>query len=78
MKPQTNHFNWQTGKLGKLFRLSAIHKGNGEKWINGIIKYDWYYIFKYKDGEMFTLHEDYNGKIFEKLKHKETIKLLTE
>ena len=75
-KPNVTHFNWQEGKLGKPFRLSAIHKGKGEKWINGILKNDWYYIFKYKDGNIFALHEDYNGKIFEKLNHEETIDLL--
>lgn len=75
MKPKTNHFNWQEGKLGKPFRLSSITKGKGEKWIGGVLKHDWYYTFKYKDGNFFTLHEDYNGKIIEKLNHEKTIKL---
>lgn len=75
-KPKTNHFNWQEGKLGKPFRLTAIQKGKGEKWISGVLKSDWYYVFKYEDENLFALHEDYNGKIFEKLNHNETIKLL--
>lgn len=75
-KPQINHFNWQTGKLGKPFRLTAIQKGTDEKWIGNVLKSDWYYIFKYEDGSLFSLHEDLNGKIFEKLNHKETNNLL--
>lgn len=76
-KPKTNHFNWQEGKLGKPFRLSAIHKGKKEQWVNGVLKYDWYYIFKYKDGNMFSLHENLSGDIDLKLNDKETINLLS-
>lgn len=76
MKPNVTHFNWQEGKLGKPFRLSSIHRGKYEKWINGTLKNDWYYIFKYKDNNMFTLHEGISGKIDKKLTHQETIDLL--
>lgn len=78
MKPKTNHFNWQEGKLGKPFRLSAIHKGKHEKWIGRVLKNDWYYIFKYKEGGLFSLHEDITGKIDKKLNHQETIDLLCD
>lgn len=75
-KPKTNHFNWQVGKLGNPFRLSAIHKGNKEKWVDGVLKSDWYYIFKYKEGGLFALHENILGSIDKKLTNEEIIKLL--
>lgn len=76
MKPQTNHFNLQEGKLGKPFRLTAIVKGNGEKWIGRELKSDWYYVFKYEDGNLFALHEDFNGKVIEKLNESKVDALL--
>jgi hypothetical protein len=75
-KPQINHFNYQVGKLGKPFRLTSIHRGLKEQWVNGILKNDWYYIFKYEDGSLFSLHENLMGNIDNKLTHDETIKLL--
>lgn len=77
MKPITNSFQIQVGKLGRPFRLSATIKGKHEKWISGVLKYDWYHVFRYEDtGEFFSLHEDFGGKIIEKLNHKKTINLL--
>lgn len=61
MKPSTNHFNTQVGKLGRPFRLSQIVKGNDEKWINRVLCSDWYYVFKYLDGGFFAIHKDING-----------------
>ena len=75
MKPiEFNHFNKQIGKLGKPFRLSGVMRGTNEKWVNGVLKHDWYYTFKYDDGNFFALHLDFNDKIIEKLNHNETLK----
>jgi len=62
MKPQTNHFNTQTGKLKKPFRLIQIRKGNDEAWKGREKVSDWYYVFKYIDGGYFAMHEKLNGK----------------
>lgn len=77
MKPQLNTFEPQQGKLGRSFRLTATVKGKQSKWINRVEKSDWFHVFKYlDDGNLFALHEDFTGKIFEKLDHKEVEKLL--
>lgn len=76
MKPSPTHWNVQQGKLGKPFRYTSTLKGNSEKWIDRELKSDWYYIYKYEDGSMFALHEDFNGKVIEQLDHKKVCKLL--
>lgn len=77
MKPDITHFRPQTGKLKREFRLSAIHKGEKSKWLNGTERYDWYYIFKYIDnGSFFGLYEDLSNNISKKLNHKEVQDLL--
>ena len=73
MKPQINHFNWQKGKLGKPFRLSSVERGAQEKWVNGELKSDWIYVFKYKDNTFFALHYDITGKIVKKINHKDLL-----
>ena len=77
MKPKLNTFEVQEGKLGKPFRLTCTHKGKESKWLSGVEKYDWYYIFKYIDnGTNFALYEDVYGKIVKKLNYKEVDELL--
>lgn len=72
-----NTFDIQEGKLGRKFRLIITQKGKDEKWIGKVLKYDWYYIFKYiDDGSMFALHESVNGKIIEKLNNEQVEKLI--
>ena len=76
MKPQTNHFNPQVGKLKREFRLSCIKKGQKQKWINGVLKNDWIYVFKYLDNNsFFGIEEFLNGDI-KKLNHKEVQEIL--
>ena len=52
---------------GRLYRLSAIKKGSVEKWVNGILKFNWYYKFKYlDDNSYFTLSVDAFGNVLKK------------
>ncbi|WP_372938104.1 hypothetical protein [Seonamhaeicola sp.] len=77
MNIDTTHFDEQVGKLGRPFRMVFAQRGKHKKWINRVLKYDWYYVFKYYDDKsLFALHEDYNGRIFEKLNDKEVKKIL--
>lgn len=69
------NFEWQTSPLGETFRLSSIIKGEDEKWINRVLKNDWYYIFKTKENKLFSFHEDTNGFIDKKLNQKQTIEI---
>ena len=55
-----NSLDYQTGNKGK-FRQIAINKGSDESWINNVLCYDWFYTFKYENGEFFTLHFDSGG-----------------
>ena len=69
-----NTFEIQEGKRGQPFRQISVQKGLGEKWVSGVLKFDWYYVFKYiENGNMFALHTDFNDKIIEKLNHQETL-----
>ena len=49
MKLNFNTLDLQEGKLGRAFRISSLQRGKQEKYINGALKNDWYYIFKYLD-----------------------------
>ena len=76
------HFEWQVGKKGSPFRLSATTRGDKTSWIprggKKVPMNDWYYSFIYKDSSnMFTLHVDATGSFIEKLNHEKTIELLT-
>ena len=61
-----NTFDIQEGKLGKRFRQSSLTR-NGQlppKWINGLEKYHWIYLFKYVDEDKyFEVEVDYYDKI---------------
>lgn len=49
---------------GRPYRLSAIKKGNVEKWVGGVLHSNWYYCFKYlDDNTFFTLSVDPFGNI---------------
>jgi hypothetical protein len=77
MKPRYNTFETQCGKRGRDFRLICIQKGKQERWINKVLKYDWYYVFKYfDDNSFFSMHEDFNDNLIEKLNHEQTLKIL--
>ena len=73
---KVNTFDYQEGKLGKPFKLSSIKKGKESKWLNGDFRSDWYYIFKYDDGNLFAVHEGFGGEFIAKLMHQETIDLM--
>jgi len=75
---KVNTFDYQEGKLGKPFKLSAIKKGKEEKWLSGEFRSDWYYVFKYDDGNFFAMHEGLSGAFLSKLTHLETISLLSD
>lgn len=52
---------------GRMYRLSAITKGNVDKWVNGALFSNWYYKFKYLDDHTyFTLSVDPYGNILSK------------
>lgn len=53
----------QLSKNGKLIRLSGIEKLENDKFINGILKNHWIYIFRYVGTDLFVKFEfDYNDK----------------
>ena len=62
---KTNTLDRQKGNKG-FFRQTSVNKGNQEQWINRVLKFDWFYTFKYDSGEFFTLHYDVNG-VFSKV-----------
>lgn len=56
-----------TSPSGRPYRLSAIKKGEVEKWVNGNLLSNWFYKFKYlDDNTYFTLSVDQNGNITKK------------
>jgi CRISPR/Cas system CMR-associated protein Cmr1 (group 7 of RAMP superfamily) len=67
-------FSWSTSPKGRLFRLSSIKKGKKEVYN----RFDWFYIFKYKEGDYFTIHLNVNGDFIKKLNNEDTIKLLND
>ena len=70
-------FDYQTGSIGNRFRLSCIKKGDNSTWINKKQCFDWFYIFRYEDGNYFALYFDETNVFKKKLDNKETLKILT-
>lgn len=54
--------NYQQGKKGK-FRMIETRMGIEGEWINKVYCHDWYYTFKYENGEKFELHFDTTGRL---------------
>lgn len=54
----------QTSPQGHEFKLSSIRKDltKPEKWVNGVVKWHWIYLFYYSDGKGFEVELDYNDK----------------
>lgn len=68
MMPNVTHFEPQSGKYKRDFRLSAIHKGNNNN--------DWFYVFKYlDDSTFFGIQTGIGGKILKKLNDNEVKEL---
>lgn len=72
------NLDWQKSPKGEMFKLYSIIKGSKSKWINKVQKFNWYYVFSYKDGSFFSFHQDVDDKIIKKLNHNQTIKLCSK
>jgi len=68
MIPDFTHFETQSGKYKRDFRLSAIHKGKKNN--------EWFYVFKYLDDcTFFGIQTGIGGKILKKLNDNEVKEL---